>query len=70
MDRFGREKIIKHLVLATSYFCPKGLSSPQLRLTSVFGMGEKWVGTHFARLIENFCECIHEVKSPMSGQFL
>ena len=30
---------IKHFVLATSYFRPIGLSSPQLRFTSVFGMG-------------------------------
>ena len=26
-------------VLAASYFRPEGLSSPQLRLTAVFGMG-------------------------------
>ncbi len=26
-------------VLATSYFRPEGLSSPQLRFTAVFGMG-------------------------------
>ena len=30
---------IELYVLATSYFRPEGLSSPQLRFTAVFGMG-------------------------------
>ena len=33
------EAKIEHLVLATSYFRPEGLSSPLQGLTSLFGMG-------------------------------
>jgi hypothetical protein len=32
-------KNLEPFVLAASYFRPEGLSSPQLRLTAVFGMG-------------------------------
>jgi len=42
---------------------PQGLSSPLAGLTAEFERGEKWDGTHFARLIEVFVSVFAKQKS-------